>query len=92
MEDPNPCERARKSLQSLRNIENASISLDSSNIYEGFICRGLQIDQLQNGRILCTLKLPPRLVDENGIWPACVIMSLADNPKSMMKSKLMREF
>ncbi|XP_057854202.1 uncharacterized protein LOC131064186 isoform X1 [Cryptomeria japonica] len=87
MEDPNPCERAKKWLQSLQKIENmnkidpreAPISLDSSNIYEGFVFRGLQIDQLQEGRALCTFKVPPRLVDGNGIWPARVIMSLVDN-------------
>ncbi|KAH9300463.1 hypothetical protein KI387_012046 [Taxus chinensis] len=87
MEDQNTCDRARKWLLSLQTIDvfnsgETLKSLDSSaisNIYAGFVIRGLRIDQMQSGRVVCTFKVPPRLLDEEGRWRAGLIMSMVDN-------------
>merc|ERR1711915_502688 len=83
MEDP--CQRATQWLQSLQNSTPSTpilSSLDHStitNFFESFALRGIYIQQITHGRLLCTFTVPPRLVEENGHWRASALMTLVDD-------------
>ncbi|PPS13679.1 hypothetical protein GOBAR_AA06882 [Gossypium barbadense] len=35
-----------------------------SRFFENFIMQGLHVDQIEKGRVLCSMKVPPRLLEE----------------------------
>lgn len=80
MEDP--CKRATQWLQASTPSTPILSWLDHSNItnfFESFALRGIHIQQITHGRLLCTFTVPPRLVEENGHWRASALMTLVDD-------------
>jgi len=83
MEDP--CKKATQWLQSLQNTTQATSTISSldhsdiTNVFETFALRGIQIQQITHGRLLCTFTVPPRLVEESGHWRSHALMTLVDN-------------
>ncbi|KAH9308029.1 hypothetical protein KI387_035940 [Taxus chinensis] len=67
MEDPqaskNTLEIVREWLEQMANKLPPSIDDLPTGFYDALLLQGLQVDHAERGRILCTLKVPPRLVN-----------------------------
>ncbi|XP_054798822.1 uncharacterized protein LOC129303491 [Prosopis cineraria] len=46
--------------------------------YEHFILRGIQVDRVEPGLVVCTFKLPPRFTDRTGKLATGAIVNLVD--------------
>lgn len=51
---------------------------DGASFYEGFALRGIRVDRIRPGSLVCTFKVPPRLTDRNGNLSLGAIANLVD--------------
>lgn len=52
-----------KGVRAEDDVKNAStINGMPSRFFENFIMQGLHVDQIEKGRVLCSMKVPPRLL------------------------------
>ncbi|PON62797.1 Thioesterase domain containing protein [Trema orientale] len=49
-----------------------------SSFYEDFALKGIRVDRVEPGLIVCTFKVPPRLTDRNGRLASGAIANLVD--------------
>ncbi|GMH07381.1 hypothetical protein Nepgr_009221 [Nepenthes gracilis] len=80
-------ERAKRMLE-LTNEESESVSRLIVNphranvelsFYEDFSLRGIRVDRVEPGLLVCTYKVPPRLVDRTGYLSSGAIANLVDD-------------
>ncbi|GAB2274437.1 hypothetical protein Dimus_009207 [Dionaea muscipula] len=48
------------------------------SFYEDFALRGIRVDRVEPGLVVCTFKVPPRLTDRTGILSVGAIVNLVD--------------
>ncbi|XP_077236853.1 uncharacterized protein LOC143878448 isoform X2 [Tasmannia lanceolata] len=48
------------------------------SFYEGFVVRGIRVDRVEPGLVVCTFKVPPRLTDMTGNLSSGAIANLVD--------------
>ncbi|KAL9238720.1 hypothetical protein vseg_013104 [Gypsophila vaccaria] len=48
------------------------------SFYEDFSVRGIRVDRVQPGFVVCSFTVPPRLIDRNGIFSSGAIANLVD--------------
>ncbi|XP_050369435.1 uncharacterized protein LOC126787615 [Argentina anserina] len=51
---------------------------DESCFYEAFALRGIRVDRVEPGLVVCTFKVPPRLTDRAGNFASGAIANLVD--------------
>lgn len=56
----------------------SSLSSIPSKFYESFILHGLKVDAVEPGRLLCSLKVPPRLLNTGNFLHGGATASLVD--------------
>ncbi|XP_062085120.1 uncharacterized protein LOC133791209 isoform X2 [Humulus lupulus] len=49
-----------------------------SNFYDDFSLKGIRVDRVEPGLVVCTFKVPPRLTDRNGKLATGAIANLVD--------------
>ncbi|PON70607.1 Thioesterase domain containing protein [Parasponia andersonii] len=49
-----------------------------SSFYEDFALKGIRVDRVEPGLVVCTFKVPPRLTDRNGRLASGAIANLVD--------------
>ncbi|KAJ1688672.1 hypothetical protein LUZ63_012827 [Rhynchospora breviuscula] len=49
-----------------------------ASFYEGFALRGIRVDRIQPGFLLCSFTVPPRLTDVSGKMAAGAVVNLVD--------------
>ncbi|KAK3409873.1 hypothetical protein EUGRSUZ_J01944 [Eucalyptus grandis] len=51
---------------------------DNPSFYESFSLRGLRVDRVEPGLVVCSFKVPPRLADRNGNLAQGAIANMVD--------------
>ncbi|XP_030447206.1 uncharacterized protein LOC115670149 [Syzygium oleosum] len=51
---------------------------DNPSFYESFSLRGLRVDRVEPGLVVCSFKVPPRLADRNGNLAQGAIATMVD--------------
>ncbi|XP_072996042.1 uncharacterized protein [Typha latifolia] len=51
---------------------------EEGSFYEGFATRGIRVDHIRPGSLICTFKVPPRLTDLSGNLSPGAIANLVD--------------
>ncbi|PON42766.1 Thioesterase domain containing protein [Parasponia andersonii] len=49
-----------------------------ASFYEDFALRGIRVDRVERGLVVCTFKVPPRLTDRNGRLASGAIANMVD--------------
>ncbi|KAF4374224.1 hypothetical protein G4B88_027450 [Cannabis sativa] len=49
-----------------------------TSFYEDFALKGIRVDRVEQGLVVCTFKVPPRLADRNGKLATAAIANLVD--------------
>ncbi|PON62793.1 HotDog domain containing protein [Trema orientale] len=49
-----------------------------SSFYDDFALRGIRVDRVEPGLVVCTFKVPPRLTDRNGRLASGAIANMVD--------------
>ncbi|KAM6597296.1 hypothetical protein CsatA_007820 [Cannabis sativa] len=49
-----------------------------TSFYEDFALKGIRVDRVEEGLVVCTFKVPPRLTDRNGKLATAAIANLVD--------------
>ncbi|KAH7680786.1 Acyl-CoA hydrolase protein [Dioscorea alata] len=75
-----PLEKVKKALEAAGEEIVSTATLDSlpPRFYDAFILKGLRIDAIEHGRVLCSMTVPPRLLNTGNFLHGGATASLVD--------------
>lgn len=88
-------ERARKAIEltveeakRVRELKvNPHIPSREPSFYEDFTLRGIRLDRVEPGRVICSFRVPPRFTDRSGNLAPGAIANLVDELGAIVKHK-----